>query len=373
MGEDKDDGLTKGDYLRYGSVSILLIIIILSLLDVLPIMDTIGDDLVDKFRDMGVLGGFCYMLLCCGMSVICVPSSLLALAGGYIWENTVYGFLAAHPGILIGATISFLLGRLLFREWLSKEMQGNAKFTALSHATQEHGYKVVFFGRLSPVPFGLLNYALSISSISYLQFIAASFFGLIPITVGYAKVGSDFRTYFERSELRDELDKCVKRWNPCCNKYNLTCDSFYTLSKEPQFIACLEEGKECNFKTLEEEADDLNCQYNDCEIESKTTVGEKETITDTDACAMVEMMNEATSSDLDNNSCLRELNNGQLWPKIVLPVSLFITLLIVGYLGNRAMKKAGYLQVSMNLSQQKELLIAERKAQEEAEKVPVSV
>jgi len=372
---------------RFTIVLALLIVIILSLVDAISLMDTVGDTIVDDMRDMGVGGGFVYALMCIAFVILCLPNSLLALAAGYIWENTGYGFLAAYPGIMMGAVVSFWLGRVLFREFLETELRSWLKFAALSKASEEHGYKAVFFGRLSPIPSGLLNYAFSISAITYVQFVGASAVGLIPIVVLYAKAGSDFFTFFETSELQDVVRLCqgagavsaTSSVKPeqmlsvlaCCedaaadNMAQYTVDEYPTswgvscavkeilsdFAEEEADPVCMEyvqtnvglysmclAAKGCDFEVMADEADDLECKYNE------------------DTCFGDE------SAEASNNSCLRDLNNAELWPKIVLPLTLFITLAIVAYFGNRALHKAGLLQISYNLDRQRELLLAEKEA-----------
>lgn len=350
-------------YVRFTIILALLVVILLSLFDVLPIMNTVGDTLIGTIRGMGIGGGFVYALLCAMFVVVCVPASLLSLAGGYIWENTVYGFLAAWPGIMLGSAISFFMGRVMFKEFLETELRGNLKFAALSQAAEDNGYKVVFFGRLSPIPTGLLNYAFAISAITFKQFFVATGIGLVPIAVLYAKAGSDFFTFFETRELQEEIEKCATLVPACCSAleagtitaadFGNGCpypaleeiliahgeDSCMTDADDANKLlmaSCLiEDSSQCSFDTIDTEAQDLSCKYNDVNI----------------ACI---------SDGVDNNNCLRGLNNAELWPKIVLPVALVITVGIVGYFGKRGLSRAGLLQISYNLDRQHELLMAER-------------
>lgn len=356
------------EIVRLSLITTLLLIIILVLLDVIPLMDTIGDQVVQDVRDMGVGGGFLYIVISIAFVIICVPNSLLALAAGYIWENTFYGFLASWPGVLLGCIASLYIGRFVFKDLLEAEFRHYRKFFALSQATEEHGAKVVFFGRISPIPSGLLNYAFSISRISVVQFTLATAIGLIPICVGYAKVGSDFYTYFETDELQEAVTGCTlndapstccaavadgsitttyaeyasgaatrcavlevyDEWNPNFDYAGAGCSTIRDYYKN--VATCLEtNGNSCSFSSIEDEADDLECRYND------------------DDCLEAE----------DNNSCLKELNNKELWPKIVLPLSLFLTLLLVGYFGNRALERGLVMQVTYDFDRQRELLVAE--------------
>jgi len=307
-----------------------------------------------------------------------MPNSLLALAAGYIWENTVYGFMAAWPGVLAGSVISFYLGRFIFKDWLEAELRHHRKFFALSQATEDHGWKVVFFGRISPIPSGLLNYAFAISALSLKSFTAATAVGLVPICVGYAKVGSDFYTYFETDELQEAVKGCTEDGAPqaCCEKvvdgtisafaehtgtaikcavlevyqsaaFDLDTNNCGTVRDLGKKVAtCLEQtASACSFSTIEDEAEDLECKFNDS------------------ACL---------DGEENNNSCLKDLNNKELWPKIVLPLALFLTLMLVGYLSNRALDRGIIMQVTYDFDRQRELLIAEREAVESVNAAPSS-
>ena len=52
------------------------------------------------------------------------------------------------------------------------------------------GTKLVFLLRLSPLfPFNILNYALGVTSISFLEYVAASWAGMLPGTFAYVFLG----------------------------------------------------------------------------------------------------------------------------------------------------------------------------------------
>lgn len=371
MDTESADPLEKQRYqmlvhIRFAIIISLLILIILVLLDVVPLMNAVGEDVVKDIRDMGVGGGFLYCFICVGMVVICVPNSLLALAAGYTYQSTGYGFLTAWPGVTIGCAVSFWLGRVLFRDWLELEMRHNLKFAALSQATEDHGAKVVFFGRISPIPSGMLNYAFSVSAVAFLQYMAATAVGLVPIVAGYAKIGSVFFEFFETDELQKALKACKgdSQRKKCCDELvantikpaagayanstttacavkeiysDYTCSSD-VMTKHKEVAQCLADA--CTWSDIEKEAGDLNCKYNDS------------------SCS--------ADAGKDNNDCLKDLNNSELWPLIVAPLALFFTLLLVGFFGHRALQRAGLLQVSYDLDRQRELLVVEREAEQKA-------
>ena len=58
------------------------------------------------------------------------------------------------------------------------------KFASIDRAVGDQGRKIVFLLRLSPVfPFTLLNYAFGLTQVKLLQYVVASWIGMLPGTV----------------------------------------------------------------------------------------------------------------------------------------------------------------------------------------------
>ena len=126
-------------------------------------------------------------------TVAFVPGSLLTLAAGAIWgifPGVVYVFIAA----ILGASAAFLVARYVARSAIERRLAGNTRFAAIDRAVGAQGRKLVFFLRLSPVfPFNLLNYALGLTSVRFIDYAAASV-GMLPGTflyVYYGKLAGD--------------------------------------------------------------------------------------------------------------------------------------------------------------------------------------
>ena len=125
--------------------------------------------------------------------VVFVPASLLTLAAGAIFglvEGTLYVFVAA----VLGSCLAFLVGRHAARSAVERRIAGNPRFAAIDRAVGRQGRWIVFLLRLSIVfPFNLLNYALGLTSVRFVDYAAASI-GMLPGTVLYVylgKVGGD--------------------------------------------------------------------------------------------------------------------------------------------------------------------------------------
>jgi uncharacterized membrane protein YdjX (TVP38/TMEM64 family) len=116
------------------------------------------------------------------------PASLLTLAGGAIFgvaAGTAYVFVAA----VLGSSLAFLISRYVARAAIERRLAGNEKFAAIDRAVGRQGRRIVFLLRLSPAfPFNLLNYALGLTSVRFVDYLAASV-GMLPGTLLYVYSG----------------------------------------------------------------------------------------------------------------------------------------------------------------------------------------
>src|SRR5688572_28264538 len=136
---------------------------------------------VDSLGTLGPLvfvGGYAVAV------VAFVPAVLLTLAAGAIFgikAGVVYVFCAAT----LGASMAFLLSRYVARGAVERRIAGNASFAAIDQAIATQGRWIVFLLRLSPAfSFGLLNYALGLTRVRFMDFVIASV-GMIPGTFLY--------------------------------------------------------------------------------------------------------------------------------------------------------------------------------------------
>lgn len=138
---------------------------------------------------LGSFGVILYVIIYALSTVLLVPGILLTLAGGL-----AYG-LWAFPLVILGATtgsaIAFLTSRYLVRDFISEKFGSNDKFKAIDEAISESGWKVVGLLRLSPaVPFSLQNWMLGATSVKFIPYITATFFGIMPGALLYVWIGS---------------------------------------------------------------------------------------------------------------------------------------------------------------------------------------
>jgi len=138
---------------------------------------------------LGLLGMVLFALIYAVATVLMVPGSLLTLAAGASF-GLLPGFVAVLFGATLGAAGAFLVSRHLARKRVERWIQRKASFVAVDKAVAREGWKIVFLTRLSPVfPFNLQNYAYGLTSVSFWQYVLASWIGMIPGTFLYVYLG----------------------------------------------------------------------------------------------------------------------------------------------------------------------------------------
>ena len=141
--------------------------------------------------------------------VLFVPGSWITLGGGALfglWWGVVYVF----SGALAGATLSFLLGRFVARDWVVRRLESYPRFRALDAAVGRDGWKIVLLTRLSPgFPFTLLNYAYGVTQVSLRDYFFASAVGMLPGTILYVYLGS---LAGDLSRLRQSRARTPAEW-----------------------------------------------------------------------------------------------------------------------------------------------------------------
>lgn len=141
-------------------------------------------------ENLGPWGPVTFVMLYIGATVLFLPGSVLTLGAGFVF-GVVRGSIIVSVAATLGATAAFLVGRHLARGWVSRQIEGSAKFKAMDEAVGREGWKIVGLTRLSPVfPFNLLNYAFGVTRVSLRDYVLASWIGMMPGTLMYVYVGS---------------------------------------------------------------------------------------------------------------------------------------------------------------------------------------
>ncbi|MEO7793887.1 MAG: VTT domain-containing protein [Thermoanaerobaculia bacterium] len=106
-----------------------------------------------------------------------LPATPLIVAGAAIF-GPVWGTFWNWVGIFIGSLTSFLLARLLGREFV--ERIGGTKIQRAEKLLQRRGFMPLIAIRFLPVPFTLVNAAAAVVGVKLPKFLLASAIGLLP-------------------------------------------------------------------------------------------------------------------------------------------------------------------------------------------------
>ncbi|GAA4928813.1 TVP38/TMEM64 family protein [Streptomyces coeruleoprunus] len=119
-----------------------------------------------------------------------VPRPVLNLAAGALFGSQA-GLAGAVAGTVLGAGISFTLGRVLGQDALRPLLRGRW-LEAADGQLSRHGFRSMLAIRLFPgVPFAAANYCAAISRMGYTPFLLATGLGCIPNTAAYVIAGSE--------------------------------------------------------------------------------------------------------------------------------------------------------------------------------------
>ncbi len=129
--------------------------------------------------------------------VTLLPSLPLNLAAGFFWGGLVGGIYST-VAVTLGGWFAFLLARWFIGDTLPHYFNAGWMLRA-QEEFDRNGWKFVAFARLNPIiPTGPLNYLLGLTSLSSLTFLAVTFWGLLPLSVAVAYIGSLLQTCSEQ-------------------------------------------------------------------------------------------------------------------------------------------------------------------------------
>ncbi len=168
--------------------ALLIVAAIVLLVRALPLEALLGA-LKTWIAGLGPWGPAIFSLVYALWSVAFLPGSALTLAGGAIF-GLAWGFVSVLAGAVLGAALSFLIGRYLARDKVRAMARRNAKFGAIDKAIGEGGWKIVAMLRLSPaMPFNVQNYLYGVTPIGFWPCVLASAVFMIPGTLMYVYLG----------------------------------------------------------------------------------------------------------------------------------------------------------------------------------------
>ncbi|KAI4336451.1 hypothetical protein L6164_014976 [Bauhinia variegata] len=124
---------------------------------------------------------------------LCLPSAVFLEAAASLLFGFFPAVLCVFSAKLLGASLSFWIGRLIFRssrsavEWA----QRNRYFRILSKGVERDGWRFVLLARFSPLPSYVINYTLAATEVGFvLDFLLPTIIGCIPMILQNTSLGS---------------------------------------------------------------------------------------------------------------------------------------------------------------------------------------
>ena len=147
------------------------------------------DELRAWYAQNPLLAGGLYFLLYVFVTALSIPgAAVMTLAGGALF-GFWYALLLVSFASSIGATLAFLVSRLLLRDWVQGRF--GRQLQSVNRGFEKDGPFYLFSLRLVPlVPFFVLNLLMGLLPIRTLPFYLVSQIGMLPGTAVYVNAGT---------------------------------------------------------------------------------------------------------------------------------------------------------------------------------------
>lgn len=158
-------------------------------LAVLPVQNwllALGERLHSLEPTLG-LTVFAAIYIVCSMAL--VPASTLSLAAGLLFGP--FGIVLSWVAMVVVAAISFPLARRVLAGPVRRYVDERPRVRQVVEVIDEGGWRMVLLIRVSGIiPFGLQNYVLGTTRISFVPYLLASSVGCLPSILVYAGSGA---------------------------------------------------------------------------------------------------------------------------------------------------------------------------------------
>src|SRR5260370_34495925 len=157
-----------------------------------------------------VAARFIYVAVYIPGTVILLPGIVLSFAGAVLfgaYEGTLYTWI----GATVGATLAYLMARVLGRDFVEQLFGG--RFAAFDQRIREHGFTGLLIIRLLPVfPFNAVNFGCGLTGIRLRDYVLATAIGIVPGTFVYQFLFAKFGRKILTEGLRLEYLKDPELW-----------------------------------------------------------------------------------------------------------------------------------------------------------------
>jgi len=191
----------------------LLVIIFLTTLFFAAFLYLSYEGYVDAFLEwVKGIKNWGYLVIVAAFTLLGLPFvpggyTIFGLAAGFLFQDElIFAILAVTLGTFLGSVLGFWVTRVVLKEWFQKMISKKPKLSIFLRAMESHGFKLVLFTRMAPIPFGVQNGLFSISEISFVSFIVATLIGVTPEIVMLVWTGKTVSSISEIAKGQDLSD-----------------------------------------------------------------------------------------------------------------------------------------------------------------------
>ena len=158
-------------------------------------------------RELDALGNWApivFILVYALATVISLPGTLVTVAAATLYplgEAFVYVLI----GAMLGASISFFIGRFLARDAIKSILDGDQPFIEKTRQFIEkfehNSFIAIAYMRLTYVPFVVLNYAAPLTGVKFRDYFWGTFVGILPGTFVFVFMGNTLRDAWESGSI----------------------------------------------------------------------------------------------------------------------------------------------------------------------------
>ena len=145
------------------------------------------------FLTRGFWGPLIYILLYALRPLILFPSTILTLAGGFVF-GPVLGVLYTIIASNISSTIAFFVGRF-FGEGMLKDDGSDGLIQRYARRMRENSFETVMIMRFIFLPYDAVSYLAGFLRIEFWPFILATALGSIPGTIAFIGFGASIESF----------------------------------------------------------------------------------------------------------------------------------------------------------------------------------
>jgi uncharacterized membrane protein YdjX (TVP38/TMEM64 family) len=166
---------------------------------------------LDSIESHGpVMARLIYVAVYIAGTVAFLPGTVLSFAGAVLfgaYEGTLYTWL----GATIGATLAYLMARVLGRDFVERLFAG--RFAAFDRRIRDNGFTGLLIIRLLPIfPFNAVNFGCGLTGIKLRDYVLATAIGIVPGTFVYQFLFAKFGRKILTEGLQLEYLKDPELW-----------------------------------------------------------------------------------------------------------------------------------------------------------------